>query len=215
MGAPVCTGEKAPTSSYCFLFFAKKAKTMTKPTEIAKTTQTTKTTTNEPRDRRNPFLGIKNTKNTFLGGGAVKFKPRALSAYERSVYRRMSEEQLCAIARAAAHPDIPLRVPMGERTILHGDSRRYLQIEGHCEVAALGELGMREELKHDVLSEVAYVHQPYMPGRETAKDIADISPDNKNDPKEILAVIRVFEKRQHAALPKQDQEQEPVTAHVS
>ena len=167
----------------------------------------TKPTTTATTARRNPFLGIK---NTAVGGGTVNFKPRPLSAYARSVFRLMSERQLRTIARLASSPDIPMHVPMGERTLLHGSSRQYLQIEGLCEVASLGQLGVREELRHDVLFEVAHVHQPYMPGMETAKDIADISPDYKHDPNEILAVIRAYEKRQHAALPQQDQE--PVTA---
>ena len=160
----------------------------------------TKPTTAMPR--RNPVLGIK---NSAVGGGTVSFKPRALAPDVRSVYCLMSPQQLRTIARVASSTDIPMHVPMGQRTILHGDSDRSLQSEGLCEVAALCELGRREELLSAVLSDVAYMCS-YRPGRDTAKDIAtNIS--TGHDTKGILAVLRVFEKRQHAALP-----QEPVTA---
>ena len=155
---------------------------MTSPLEISKSTN---------------VLGIKNTR---VDGTAANFKQRALSAEEHRVYLCMSDKQLAQIARAASAPDIPLRVPMGERTIM----RRSPKLEGRCEVAALRELARREELQHAGLFEVAYVHQPYMPGKETAKDIADISPDYNHDPKEILAVLRAFQKRQYGQQECQD-----------
>jgi hypothetical protein len=169
----------------------------------------------------NPFLGIKNTP---VGGGVFKRRQRPMPPGAGRVYQLMSDKQLAKIARVASNPDIPMDVPMGMRTIRSDEiHHRDLQIDGRAEIATIRELGRRQELQHAVLSEAACLPPPYMPANDTVKDIADLSYPEYNVPIAILALLRVYQKRQLANLPKDDQlpglpGQEPATLlelHIS
>ncbi len=139
------------------------------------------------------------------------------------MYQLMPDKQLAKIARVASSPDIPMDVPMGMRTILSDEIHHDLQIDGCAEIAALRQLGRREELQHAVLFEAVRMPPPYMPANDTVKDIADLSYPKYNDPVAILALLRVYQKRQLANLPQDDQlpglpGQEPATLlelHIS
>jgi hypothetical protein len=136
----------------------------------------------------------------------------------------MIDKQLAKIARVASNPDIPMDVPMGMRTILSEEIHHHdLQIDGRAEIAALRELGRREELQHAVLFEAVRMPPPYMPANDTVKDIADLSYPEYNDPVAILALLRVYQKRQLANLHQDDQVREiqeagpatPLELHIS
>jgi len=156
--------------------------------------------------RRTPYLGIQ---SFLVRDGTVDEKHcRApLAPDVRSVYCGMSAKHLRKIVRVASEPDIPTHVTMGERSIVHKDNiEEYAKIEGHCAVACLRELGMREELQRLVLSVVVDMSS-FRPWRDTVKVVANLSRQYEKDTIGILAVIRVFEKRQHDA-----PHEEPVTA---
>jgi len=155
--------------------------------------------------RRNPFLGT-----IFLSGGTVGEKDcRApLAPGVRNMYCRMSAKRLRAIVRILSLPGIPKHAPMGQRTVVHkDDSGEYAKIKAHGAVVCLTVLGERQELLRKVLDLSVYMRS-YMPWRDTAKEVAFQS--ETHDATGILAMIRVVEKRQHAALPQPHQE--PVTA---
>jgi hypothetical protein len=152
--------------------------------------------------RHNPYLST-----IFRPGGTVGEKHRRapLAPDVRNVYCRMRPKHLRAIVRILSLPDIPKHAPMRQRTVVHkDDSDEYAKIKAHGAVACLTVLGERQELLLTVLDLSVYMRS-YMPWRDTAKEVAFQS--ETHDATGILAMIRVVEKRQHAALP-----QEPVTA---
>jgi hypothetical protein len=156
--------------------------------------------------RHNPYLGT-----IFLRGGTVgeKHCRAPLDPDARNAYCSMSAKDLCAIVRILSLPDIPKHAPMGERTVVHkDDSDEYPKIKAHGAVACLTVLGQRQELLRKVLDLSVYARS-CMPWKDTATDVAAFQRET-NDATDILAMIRVVEKRQHAALPQPHQE--PVTA---